>query len=617
MNNISFSAESGEILGLIGENGAGKSTTFRMMATMLTPGSGKISIAGYDTHTYPAEVRRSIGILFGQQSGLYERLSARENILYFADLNGMPRSQALTKIPEISSLLGMEEFLDRRAGTFSTGMRQKTLIARAIIHDPKVLLLDEPASGLDVTSSKNIHDFIRWCKEQNKTVLFSSHDLSAVETISDRILVLKQGRLVAEGAPDKIKGNHSLEEVFFSTSGEFGLKEKKRKIISIVAQKELKDFFRDPRSLILSLGLPLILFPLLFWVLNENPQPRGAAARVYRIALEKPASLPRQIGESPYFTLSAIKTSERSRWHYSHDALVTGDREAGSLRIHYDNTDPISVSAYHSLEKILTGGTESGVEITGRTGTTSGMGSPLFSEEYAAGTVFLGMILPFMFFVFAVTCPLAGAADLSSGEKERGSLEPLLSTAASRTGIVLGKLTAGSVTGLCSVGAYFLGCYLSYLITPEIIGQKSISFSTGAFQITLLILQIVVLTLLFTAIEITAGFLTRSVREAQLLAMPLLMIGMGAVYVAQNIDLTGKPWYFVHIPLVNLALAIRETALNRIIPEDILWAFAWSLVYLLLLSILAVSMFHKDFSFVKTGKTKRLLDRLPGRRYSK
>ncbi len=215
VDRLSFTAGPGEVLGLIGENGAGKSTTFRMMATMLSPSSGNIAIAGYDTREQPREVRRSIGILFGQQSGLYERLSARENILYYADLNGMPRSQSRQKISETASLLDMQDFLDKRSGTFSTGMRQKTLIARTIIHDPDVLLLDEPASGLDVTTARHIHDFILWCRNRNKTVIFSSHDMAAVEKIADRVLVLKQGRLAAALSPSDWKDGGNLEDTFF------------------------------------------------------------------------------------------------------------------------------------------------------------------------------------------------------------------------------------------------------------------------------------------------------------------------------------------------------------------------------------------------------------------
>jgi len=215
VKDLSFQADAGEIIGLVGENGAGKSTLLRMLATILKPTEGRVMVAGFDTQTHPGSVRRAIGILFGQHSGLYERLSARENILYYADLNGLTRDKALHKLTEIGDLLEMNDFLDRPAGTFSTGMRQKTLIARAIIHDPEVLLLDEPSTGLDVTSSRNIHDFIQWYRNLNKTVIFSSHDLGTVERISDRVLMLHKGRLIASGTPSVLAGDGTLEDCFF------------------------------------------------------------------------------------------------------------------------------------------------------------------------------------------------------------------------------------------------------------------------------------------------------------------------------------------------------------------------------------------------------------------
>jgi sodium transport system ATP-binding protein len=214
LKNLSFNIEEGEIIGLIGENGAGKSTTMRIMATIMRPSSGSMEIAGYDVSIYPGDVRRSIGILFGQNSGLYDRLSARENIQYYANLNGLTDRNVDKQLSEISELLEMEDFLDIKAGAFSTGMRQKTLIARAIIHNPKVLILDEPATGLDVTSSRNIYQFINTCKELNKTVIFSSHDLSAVEKISDRVLILNKGDLLASGPPAEIIKEKSLEDQF-------------------------------------------------------------------------------------------------------------------------------------------------------------------------------------------------------------------------------------------------------------------------------------------------------------------------------------------------------------------------------------------------------------------
>ena len=316
------------------------------------------------------------------------------------------------------------------------------------------------------------------------------------------------------------------------------MKGKMKKTIAIVTRKELKDFFRDPRSLLLSLGLPLILFPLLFWVLDEGPRSEGASDRVYRIAAVNLSALPLQIAESFFFEVTEMERADTAGWFNRYDLLISEDIKDRTLLITYDNADSLSLRAYQTIREILSPPGDREAPGTVKEDQTAAFrGEPLFREERAAGTLFLGMILPFMFFIFAITCPLAGAADLSSGEKERNSLEPLLSTCAPRTGILLGKLTAGSITGFFSVGAYFLGCYLSYLITPDILGPENLTFFLLPGQILLLVLLMLVLTLLFTAMELTAGFLTRSVREAQLLSMPLLAIGMGAVYLSQNIDL--------------------------------------------------------------------------------
>jgi sodium transport system ATP-binding protein len=219
VRNLSFDCRRGSITGLLGENGAGKTTTLRMLSTMLRPTEGSASVCGRDISTDPGMVRRSVGILFGGSSGLYERLTASENVEYFASLNGMNPAETAARLESLAQMLEMGEFLNRRAGTFSTGMRQKTLIARAIIHNPDLLLLDEPASGLDATAADSIYRFIGHCRELGKTVIFSSHDLKAVEQISDTVLLLHKGELAAHGSPDTIGGGRSLSETFSLYTG--------------------------------------------------------------------------------------------------------------------------------------------------------------------------------------------------------------------------------------------------------------------------------------------------------------------------------------------------------------------------------------------------------------
>ena len=212
---LSLTCAAGELVGVIGENGAGKTTALRMISTMIAPDSGRGFVCGYDLAADSAGVRCSIGILFGGVDGLYERLTAAENIRYFARLNGMSRMEADSRLRELTPLLGLEHFLQRRAGAFSTGMRQRTLIARALIHDPPLILLDEPVTGLDPSASRTVYAFIEGCRREGSSVLFSTHDLAAAERICDRILVLHAGRTIALDTPARLRGSSSgLDEAF-------------------------------------------------------------------------------------------------------------------------------------------------------------------------------------------------------------------------------------------------------------------------------------------------------------------------------------------------------------------------------------------------------------------
>ena len=220
VDGVSFEVARGEVFGLLGENGAGKTTTLRMLATLLAPTGGEASIDGVDIRKAPEEARRRIGVVF--EGGVYDRLTARENIRYFGMLHGL-RGRALeARIDELLSTLSMREYADRRAGELSKGMRQKIAIARSLVHDPPVLLMDEPTSGLDVTAALLVHDFVAEAKRQGKTILFSSHNMSEVEKLCDRVGVIHKGKLAALGAVDELRraaGGRSLEELFVEIVG--------------------------------------------------------------------------------------------------------------------------------------------------------------------------------------------------------------------------------------------------------------------------------------------------------------------------------------------------------------------------------------------------------------
>lgn len=223
VNSISFEVNKGEIVGLLGENGAGKTTTLRILATMLKPTSGTALINNYDVNKDPEMVRGEIGILFGGEVGLYDRLTGRENIRYFAELNGMSKEETEKSIEYLAENLEMKEYLDRRVGKFSRGMKQKISIARSIVHNPSVVLFDEPTSGLDVTAARIVQDFIKKCKSDNKAVIFSSHSMSEVEKLCDRIIIIHKGRIIETGTITSLKSkynNNDMEEIFMKLVGD-------------------------------------------------------------------------------------------------------------------------------------------------------------------------------------------------------------------------------------------------------------------------------------------------------------------------------------------------------------------------------------------------------------
>ena len=215
-NNVSFTANPGEVYGLLGVNGAGKTTTLRILATMLRPTSGTAEIAGHDIVAAPEKVRAQIGFL-STATALYGRLTAREFLEYFARLNAMPENRLAPRIDSLIQKLGIVEFQNARCDKLSTGMKQRVSIARSVVHDPPVMIFDEPTLGLDVLSSRDIVKFIRDCRADGKTVIFSSHVMSEVEKLCDRIGIIHNGCLLCEGTLAELRAQSNtqdLEEIF-------------------------------------------------------------------------------------------------------------------------------------------------------------------------------------------------------------------------------------------------------------------------------------------------------------------------------------------------------------------------------------------------------------------
>ncbi len=204
VRDVSFECHPGKVFSLLGPNGAGKTTTLRMLATIFKPTSGSIEIAGINALQSPEKARARIGFLTGS-TGLYARLTPNELIAYFADLYGVSKTDMEQRKSRLYDLLDMHDFQNKRIGKLSTGMKQKVSICRTMIHDPEVLIFDEPTSGLDVITSENIIKLIQSCKEEGKTVIFSSHIMSEVDLLCDDLAIIDKGKLLYSGSMDSFR----------------------------------------------------------------------------------------------------------------------------------------------------------------------------------------------------------------------------------------------------------------------------------------------------------------------------------------------------------------------------------------------------------------------------
>jgi sodium transport system ATP-binding protein len=212
LDNVNFECKPGRIFSLLGPNGAGKTTTLRIISTILAPSSGSVKVCGYNVVENGSKVRSSIGFLTGS-TGLYERLTPEELIAYFAKLHGVEKQAFEKKKDELFTLLDMHDFARKRIGKLSTGMKQKVSIARTMIHDPEVLVFDEPTAGLDVIAAKNIIELIRDCKNRNKTVIFSSHIMSEVDLLCDDLAIIHKGRILFNDTMDSFREGMKTENI--------------------------------------------------------------------------------------------------------------------------------------------------------------------------------------------------------------------------------------------------------------------------------------------------------------------------------------------------------------------------------------------------------------------
>jgi sodium transport system ATP-binding protein len=221
VDGVSFTANDGQITGLLGPNGAGKTTSLRMLYTLMKPDRGQVLVDGIDATIDPTGVRRRLGVL-PDSRGLYKRLSSRENIRYFGRLHGMDDALIAQRTEALAKALEMGDIIDRRTEGFSQGQRVKTAIARALVHDPRNVILDEPTNGLDVMATRAMRRFLLQLKAEGRCVLFSSHIMQEVAALCDRIVIIARGQVVAEGTADELRamtGESNLEDAFVKAIG--------------------------------------------------------------------------------------------------------------------------------------------------------------------------------------------------------------------------------------------------------------------------------------------------------------------------------------------------------------------------------------------------------------
>ena len=217
VNGIDLHCRKGEIFGLLGPNGAGKTTTLRILATMLKPTAGEVSVNGYDVIKEAHQVRESIGFLSGE-TGLYDRFTPRETILFFGRINNLPDEEIRMRMDEIFKILDMKSFQEVRVDKLSTGMKQKLSIARALIHNPPILIFDEPTVGLDVIKARVVLNYIKEFKNRGKCIIFSTHQMQEAERLCDRIAIILKGEILAKGSLEELQQRFQekeLEEIFF------------------------------------------------------------------------------------------------------------------------------------------------------------------------------------------------------------------------------------------------------------------------------------------------------------------------------------------------------------------------------------------------------------------
>ncbi len=559
VDEVSFTARDGEVTGFLGPNGAGKTTTLRMIYSLIRPDGGRALVDGIDVIADPLGVRSRIGVL-PDARGLYPRLTVREHVRYYGRLHGLWGAALEKRIDALAELLEIRELLDRRTEGFSQGERMKVAIARALVHGPRNVLLDEPTNGLDVMSTRAMRTVIRRLREQGTCVLFSSHVMQEVSALCDRLVVIARGRVVAEGSPAELlstTGHASLEDAFVHLVGIEGPVEQEqtralrrargrcgvrlRTPLFAVLIKELVDHLRDRRSLMSALMFPIFGPIALAMMMNliaswaDKDQPVELAV----VQAERAPTLIAFLERYGIAAKPAPEDYEAKVQDGTLDAVLVIPEDFGSrfgegrpapLQLVFDRSRRSAGTRVDRVQQILQAysGYVANLRLLAR-GVSPELAMPLQLEEVDLATPEkLGAMLLNMIPIFLVLATFVGgmnlAIDVTAGERERGSLEPLLVNPAPTRAVVMGKWLATVVVAALSVGITLVGFFVALGRVP--LATLGVKASMGVPEAAVILAAVLPLTLFASGVQMLVATYARSFKEAQTWLSLLLMIPM-------------------------------------------------------------------------------------------
>jgi sodium transport system permease protein len=383
--------------------------------------------------------------------------------------------------------------------------------------------------------------------------------------------------------------------------------------IIVVFRKEIRDLLRDKRTVIIGIIIPIILFPLIFSIMNINVKKNKLLIKEsLKVSVAgKDNSLQRFLksrknlriipSENPRRDLAAGRIYAAVIIPDDFNARIKSQRSI-EIRIIVDNTSQISIMAYDTIRSLIEGYSK---EIVQRRFATTGMDRTLLkplsvvkemtlSESEGAGKMMLSLLLPLLLLIFSATSPSAIAADLCAGEKERGTLEPLLSTPIGRLNLLAGKFLAITAMGIIGVIAFMAGLFISYMTSPDFFGAENLSFTMHAPELILMAFYTVMLTMIFGAIELAISIYAKSSKEAQTYFLPVFIISIATGYGTFMIDIKNIDPRYLHIPLINISIIIKKLVIGHYATIDLVFTFLWALVYIVVAFFFSRIMFEKE-----------------------